>query len=258
MDLCEKKKFSILSSIIGVNLVGMSLFSSYYALRMSLYFYGLGCFSFAHVKYWFVKIFPILIFTPYYLLKTFIQFYSEKNLKVIWILKHISNGLVVSAIILTLAVIYNGMFLNVPLKVNFDLKWKYHTIYEWLFAFFAGYLLFIRKTKDSYMSINFAIQTVISGATIYELPVAPSIWVYLHKDNPFFIHTPLLSIVFLIHILRYYSWKPNRLFYFALSFYLMFSVFYYFMPNGFPGWIPRLPTIFLMLVLPTGIKGSIK
>jgi len=147
--------------------------------------------------------------------------------------------------------------------------WSYAALIEWNLAFVLGFLLMYKKSLDPVLSVTFATLLISAGGMIYELPIyhilpfSHGVWTDI--SYPLIIATKWFSLGFIIYLLQKYRWKPTKIFWVALTAYVIHGLWYAehwsqaagYCPAewiGYGAWLPRIFGIVLLLALPSGMK----
>jgi len=218
--------------------------SSIYVIQAFFYLYLHG-FDMMDLRFFAHKIVPIIFFTLF-----IFQIRTR-------ILNFLSKLMILSVVAIFSKMLY-GIAMGIPFYDYVGFRWRYMAAIEWIVAFLFAYIIFYKRTQDNYASVNFAVQSVSAGGWLYEIPVWHKETMFFHPSYPFYINTQILSIFFIIYTVKRFNWKPTRYFIATLTVYIVFSVIYHFMEKSIPYAIPRLPTIVMLLTLPTGIEDRSK
>jgi len=135
-------------------------------------------------------------------------------------------------------------------------KWSYTAVVEWTGAILVTTLFLFSSTNDLIYSFTFSGISMSAGGMLYELPLYPKIKhmkIYYDGTFPLIIATNWLSLLFMIYMLKTKNWKPTKLWLAAFLQFLIFSLLYNSNPKIFPEYLPRLPTIFMILNFSDGI-----
>lgn len=208
------------------------------------------------VMYYLPKILPVMLIGFYFLSS------SEPKLEkiLVWF-SYVC--LAVSAVVG--AIWFFAFITNMPFSLFFsDWSWSYEAVFEWAFCFALVWLLVKRKTANLPLALTFAALAISAGGNLHEMQFGFfNIDTYFHFTYPLLLNTQIVSLIFLMVLLWENHWKPTRLFYAATAIFIAFTILYgtIFNPNvngiHFQNlWLPRLPTIFLLVSLPFGLKKN--
>jgi len=202
---------------------------------------------FSFVYYSGSKIIPFLLSIFYILDK-----YNNSKL-----LRRITTTIVwmfISAGILFLAILFASLTMQIPFATLVGFNWSYAAAIEWTFALLISYFIFRKKTRRAEFSFIASALSVHFGGLLYEIPFFCRTQNFpitlFSKEQPLFISSACISLLMLAMILHDLKWKPNEIFFVTLLFFTVFSVLYYFYLNVMPEWLPRLPTIIMLLSIP--------
>ena len=122
---------------------------------------------------------------------------------------------------------------------------------EWSIAMILSFIL-TRRTQDTITSFTLATVSMWSAGFLYEIPYYYGMVGYtpLHFWHPLVISTNIICLPLLAYLLQKLNWKPNKLFIKILILWFLFTIILFVKPRGWTNWIPRLPTIALMLTIP--------
>lgn len=211
--------------------------------------------SFFAFIYWFGhKLFPLLFFTLYFQITMFKLAKLEKAL-------NITSWVLIMLTPVFLSYLSIGFFQNIPFKTFTGLNWSYVAGVEWTLAVLISFTLFHRKLRKPFTAFTVAFLSMCFAGLIYELPVLigmPYRSDFWHVINPLIISTKWATPFMLGFTLYNLKWKPNKLFWIALAFWILFSIAYFLLPGIWLTWIPRIPTIFLMLTIPLKLKRKVE
>jgi len=196
------------------------------------------------IRFYFFKAVPLLIMGLYLWRKPF--------KKLAW------SSLAASFLVLT-ALVY-AYADNTPLTVFFgEFHWSYTAAITWTLAYIGFFLVTFYKTKNESTACTYAILSVSAGGLIYEIPTLLTNLQYefLSQLYPLILPTAILSLCLLAYLLYRENWHyyvyEARLF-FSCWLLLNWNIIYGLHPFGFNSWLPRLPTIFFLILLPFHIR----
>ena len=213
----------------------------------AIWLYGFPYFAFFYGK----KIYPILFFLLYLISKNY-----PKTTRIInlfsWSCILFSLGL------LTLLIM--GMLEGNQFREFLGFKWNYAGAIEWTVATLVCYAILLYKTGQPSYSLFFSGIVMQAGGLIYELPLyprmSPHIGIYYHHTHPCIIATNWLCIFFTAYMLKQQNWKPTKPFLATIPIYIIWSIIYATNPHAYTAWLPRIPTIIMLLALTHGIPKT--
>jgi len=216
--------------------------------------------SFSRLTYfWGAKIFPLILIIP------FLYFHEKKNSRIKKTISIIYILLIV-IVLIALILLITAFFLDIPFEVFTGMDWSYSGSISWATAIIASFLLSFHKTKDILTSFTLACLSMWAGGFLYEIPYYPGMTGYepFHYWHPLFIATTIVCVPLLAYVLHKLKWKPNKTFLSALIFWGIFTITIiirntdtlFGTHTDLANWVPRLPTILLMLTLPSGLEGA--
>ncbi len=151
---------------------------------------------------------------------------------------------------------------------NTGLDWNLISVIEWTSAVFIMFLV-TKKKMPIYQAFTFAFVAMYAAGFIYEIPLIPhwfntgrinnTGWSIIHRWYPLMLNSKIVATFLLVPLLlNEHCWKPNMQFTLTFTVLVVFSSFYYLFGQGqgrwLNGWLPRIPTILMMLTLPSGFQ----
>jgi len=225
---------------------------------INLAFYGAKE-SFSRLTYfWGAKIFPLI------LTALFLYFFEAENNRTKKAVSLIYM-LLIALDLMALTILTTAFLIGVPFQVFTGMNWSYSGTISWGTAIIISFLLF-NRAKDVLTSFTLACLSMWAGGFLYELPYYSSMSGYepFHYWHPLFIATTIVCVPLLAYLLHKLKWKPTKTFLSALIFWGIFTMILFTRNTGtifvthtdWANWIPRLPTILLMLTLPFGLRKA--
>ena len=134
---------------------------------------------------------------------------------------------------------------------------------EWVIYILLSYLYLIKK-RDVLFSLTYSILSSSFGGWLYELPYFHPTFMFYDSSCPLYIHTQLLSGIFIFFMLIKEKVKLNKIIIYSFIFFIISEMFFYFKVSYYKQvfldlfLLSRLGIMILLFSFLTGLNKDVK